>query len=174
MPSAVWWAHVTIAGGHAYLFADNTDPSIWRAWLHCQGSGEWADYHDEGAGVFRGALFEGDRVQLCVFVGPAAAAPDWELTADLFAAAALEPAQRRMLLSGRTADGIVSAGPTICACFGISRDAICEAIHEGAGTPAEIGAQLKAGTNCGSCIPELKRLIAQTVPTAPFRTQAAE
>ena len=27
---------------------------------------------------------------------------------------------------------------------------------------AEIGVQLKAGTNCGSCIPEMKRLIAQT------------
>jgi assimilatory nitrate reductase catalytic subunit len=29
-------------------------------------------------------------------------------------------------------------------------------------TAAELGAELKAGTNCGSCIPELKRLIAQT------------
>ena len=31
----------------------------------------------------------------------------------------------------------------------------------GANSAAAIGAQLKAGTNCGSCIPELKRLIAQ-------------
>ena len=32
----------------------------------------------------------------------------------------------------------------------------------------DIGAQLKAGTNCGSCIPELKRLIVQTpVQAAP-------
>jgi NAD(P)H-nitrite reductase large subunit len=35
-------------------------------------------------------------------------------------------------------------------------------VHEA----AAIGAQLKAGTNCGSCIPELKRLIAQTVAVA--------
>jgi assimilatory nitrate reductase catalytic subunit len=174
MPAAVWWAHVTIAGGHAYLFADNADPSMWRAWLHRHTSGDWADYDDEGAGVFRGALFEDHRLELCVFVGPATAAPDWEPTADLFAVAALEPAQRRMLLSGRTADGVVSAGPTICACFGIGRDAICGAIEAGAATPAEIGARLKAGTNCGSCIPELKRLIAQTAPTAPLRSQAAE
>jgi assimilatory nitrate reductase catalytic subunit len=26
-------------------------------------------------------------------------------------------------------------------------------------TPAEIGAALRAGTNCGSCIPELKKLL---------------
>jgi bacterioferritin-associated ferredoxin len=38
----------------------------------------------------------------------------------------------------------------------------CDAIADGARSAAEIGVQLKAGTNCGSCIPELKRLIAQT------------
>jgi assimilatory nitrate reductase catalytic subunit len=174
MPVGAWWAQVTVAGGHAYLFADNADPSAWRAWLKQQASGETADYSDEAAGVFRAALFEGDRLELCVFVGLAAAAPDWELTAALFAAEELEPAQRRMLLSGRTADGIGSAGPTICACFGVGREAICGAIEAGAGTPAEIGTLLKAGTNCGSCIPELKRLIAQAVPKAQLRTQAAE
>jgi assimilatory nitrate reductase catalytic subunit len=66
-----------------------------------------------------------------------------------------------MLLSGKSADGLQSAGPIVCACFGVGRTAICDAIVTGAGTAAEIGAQLKAGTNCGSCIPELKRLIAQ-------------
>jgi len=42
----------------------------------------------------------------------------------------------------------------------------------GAGSAAEIGAQLKAGTNCGSCIPELKRLIAQTEAVAAPRQLA--
>ncbi|WP_300264285.1 bacterioferritin-associated ferredoxin [Bradyrhizobium sp.] len=40
----------------------------------------------------------------------------------------------------------------------LSRRRILEA---GAGTAAEIGARVKAGTNCGSCIPELNRLIAE-------------
>jgi assimilatory nitrate reductase catalytic subunit len=31
--------------------------------------------------------------------------------------------------------------------------------------------QLKAGTNCGSCIPELKRLIAQAGAVAPAGEQ---
>ena len=34
---------------------------------------------------------------------------------------------------------------------------------DGLTTPAQIGARLKAGTNCGSCIPELKKLL-QSVP----------
>jgi assimilatory nitrate reductase catalytic subunit len=67
-----------------------------------------------------------------------------------------------MLLSGRSGEGLAATGPVICACFGVGRASICDAIAAGAATPAEIGARLKAGTNCGSCIPEMKRLIAQT------------
>jgi assimilatory nitrate reductase catalytic subunit len=79
----------------------------------------------------------------------------------LFAADALTPDQRRMLLSGKSMDGLASAGPIVCACFGVGRSTICDTIAAGANSAAAIGAQLKAGTNCGSCIPELKRLIAQ-------------
>ena len=44
----------------------------------------------------------------------------------------------------------------------VGRTTICDAIASGARSAAEIGLKLKAGTNCGSCIPELKRLIAQS------------
>ena len=91
---------------------------------------------------------------------------------SLFAADALSDDQRRMLLSGKSTDGLASAGPIVCACFGVGRTTICDAIAAGAGSAAEIGAQLKAGTNCGSCIPELKRLIAQAA-TAPEQRQLA-
>jgi assimilatory nitrate reductase catalytic subunit len=69
--------------------------------------------------------------------------------------------QRRLLLSGRSTSGLANAGPIVCACFGVGRTTICNAIAAGARSATEIGARLKAGTNCGSCIPELKRLIAQ-------------
>jgi assimilatory nitrate reductase catalytic subunit len=78
-----------------------------------------------------------------------------------FAADSLSEEARAMLLSGRSSEGTVSAGPIVCACFGVGRGTICDAIAAGAKTAAEIGAKLKAGTNCGSCIPEMKRLIAQ-------------
>jgi assimilatory nitrate reductase catalytic subunit len=67
-----------------------------------------------------------------------------------------------MLLSGKSTNGLANAGPIVCACFGVGRNTICEAIAAGARSAADIGAKLKAGTNCGSCIPELKRLVAQT------------
>jgi assimilatory nitrate reductase catalytic subunit len=78
-----------------------------------------------------------------------------------FAAEALSDEARAMLLSGRSSEGAAGAGPIVCACFGVGRGTICETIAAGARTAAEIGAKLKAGTNCGSCIPEMKRLIAQ-------------
>jgi assimilatory nitrate reductase catalytic subunit len=65
-----------------------------------------------------------------------------------------------MLLSGKAMDGLANAGPIVCACFGVGRTTICDAIAAGANSAAAIGAELKAGTNCGSCIPEMKRLIA--------------
>jgi assimilatory nitrate reductase catalytic subunit len=69
---------------------------------------------------------------------------------------------------------MVSSGPIVCACFGVGRNSISEAIAQGAVTAAEIGTRLKAGTNCGSCIPELKRLIAQADATsAPQQVAAA-
>ena len=45
----------------------------------------------------------------------------------------------------------------VCACFGVSEEAIREAVEAGA-TLASLQARLKCGTNCGSCLPELSRL----------------
>jgi assimilatory nitrate reductase catalytic subunit len=52
-------------------------------------------------------------------------------------------------------------GPVVCACFGVGRNTLCDAIsrHKLA-TAQQIGAQLKAGTNCGSCLPEIRALLA--------------
>jgi len=37
-----------------------------------------------------------------------------------------------------------------------------KAVKGGCKTAAAVGDQLKAGTNCGSCIPEIKSIIAST------------
>ncbi len=162
LPAHVWWSRVTVAGGYGYLFADNADLARWQTWLGSVTGGGLAEYKDFGGGVYRAASFTGDRIATCLFVGPARDAGDWDVVKSLFAADALNDDQRRMLLSGKSMDGLASTGPIVCACFGVGRATICDAIAAGARSAAEIGAQLKAGTNCGSCIPELKRLITQT------------
>jgi len=161
LPTHAWWARVTVAGGYGYLFADNADLAGWQSWLRSVAGPDLAEYKDLGGGVFRAASFAQGRIETCLFAGPARDAGDWNVVKSLFALDTLSDEQRRMLLSGKSTDGLASTGPIVCACFGVGRTSICDAIAAGAGTPAEIGAQLKAGTNCGSCIPELKRLIAQ-------------
>jgi assimilatory nitrate reductase catalytic subunit len=162
LPDHAWWARVTVGGGFGYLLADNADLSGWSSWLRSVAGPDVADYRDFGGGVYRAASFGADGVETCLFLGPARDAGDWNVVKNLFAAGALNDDQRRGLLSGKSMDGLASAGPIVCACFGVGRTAICDAISAGTRTAAELGGQLKAGTNCGSCIPELKRLIAQT------------
>ena len=162
LPPHVWWTRVTVAGGYGYLFADNADLARWQSWLRSIAGSDLTEYQDFGGGVYRAASFAGDRIATCLFVGPARDAGDWDVVKSLFALDALSEDQRRTLLSGKSTDGLESCGPIVCACFGVGRTTICDAIAAGAGTAAEIGVQLKAGTNCGSCLPEMKRLIAQT------------
>ena len=161
LPAHAWWARVAVGGGYGYLFAGNADLAGWQSWLKSVAGDDLAEYKDFGGGVYRAASFAGERIETCLFVGPARDAGDWNVVKTLFAADALTGDQRRTVLSGKAADGLANTGPIVCACFGVGRTTICDAIAAGANSAAAIGAKLKAGTNCGSCIPEMKRLIAQ-------------
>ncbi|MBV8699561.1 MAG: molybdopterin-dependent oxidoreductase, partial [Bradyrhizobium sp.] len=161
LPDNVWWVRAAITGGYGYLFADNADLARWPAWFKAMSGDDVAEYRDFGGGVFRAASFAEGHIDACLFLGPAHDAGDWEVVKALFAKEQLGDDERRMLLSGRASEGLANSGPIVCACFGVGRTAICDAIAAGARSAAEIGARLKAGTNCGSCIPEMKRLIAE-------------
>src|SRR4029077_620646 len=51
-------------------------------------------------------------------------------------------------------------GPLVCACFGVGLNVIRAALASGrAASVEQIGVALRAGTNCGSCLPELKRIV---------------
>jgi assimilatory nitrate reductase catalytic subunit len=165
LPDHAWWARATVGGGLGYLIADNADLKGWASWLRTVAGEELAEYSDFGGGVYRAASFADEAIETCLFLGPARDAGDWDVVKELFAASSLSDDQRRMLLSGKPAQGVASTGPVVCACFGVGRATICETIADGARSAAELGLRLKAGTNCGSCIPELKRLIAQTETT---------
>ncbi|MBX9741128.1 MAG: (2Fe-2S)-binding protein, partial [Beijerinckiaceae bacterium] len=96
------------------------------------------------------------------FVGPADAPCGWDAVKTLFAAEDLAAVERRLLLSGRDASGLADAGPTVCACFGVGLAKIRDLVTSGgAASVEEIGACLRAGTNCGSCVPELRKIVAR-------------
>ncbi|MGL4727919.1 MAG: (2Fe-2S)-binding protein, partial [Bosea sp. (in: a-proteobacteria)] len=89
---------------------------------------------------------------------------DWLI--ELLAKPALTPMERRAALAGRSPAGREDLGPIICSCFGVRRASIQSAIAGGARDVEAVGEALKAGTNCGSCRPEIKRLIGQMAKTA--------
>ncbi|HEY9222603.1 MAG TPA: (2Fe-2S)-binding protein, partial [Variovorax sp.] len=77
------------------------------------------------------------------------------------------PAQafgRRLLRPGATAPVPMQArGKVVCSCFGVTETAIRRQLPRCAGTDRErlaaLQGELKCGTNCGSCLPELQRML---------------
>jgi assimilatory nitrate reductase catalytic subunit len=165
LPDGSWWVRVAVAKASGLLLATNDGPKSWKrraGELFGKGA-ELAEYLDEQRGIYRVAAFAEGRLAGCLFIGPTGNAPQWDAVKALFEHDTLADEARRVLLSGRSADGLVSVGPIVCACFGVGLATIRAAIQSGAATSVEtIGQALRAGTNCGSCLPELKRIVADT------------
>jgi assimilatory nitrate reductase catalytic subunit len=82
----------------------------------------------------------------------------------LFLKESLSESERISLLTGQPPSGQKNQGKTICACFGVKEKVNKEAISTNKLTNVDqIGALLQAGTNCGSCIPELQMLLKKTL-----------
>ena len=139
------------------------DCGTWaRAWLDAAAAAEWLEYEDTDAGIYRAALVREDRLEACVFLSPRPDLPSRQWLAQLFGKPRLEDADRAGLLAGESPDAGGDPGPVVCACFGVGRNTICTSIREKSlDTPAGVTAVLRAGGNCGSCIPEIRRLIAE-------------
>ncbi|MGY6257008.1 molybdopterin-dependent oxidoreductase [Paraburkholderia caledonica] len=124
---------------------------------------DWLEYEDRTAGVYRAVHVVDDRIENCVFLSARPDLPAREWLASLFAKDKLDEADRIAVLAGQPIGKGADTGPTVCSCFGVGRNTICTAIREqGLKTAAQITACLKAGGNCGSCVPELKKLLVDT------------
>jgi assimilatory nitrate reductase catalytic subunit len=165
-PAGTWWARVAVQGGDGLLFAADLDAAAWRdcaaQWFGAPA--EFAEYVDQQSGDFRLAAFLDGRLEGCIFVGPAGSAPRWDAVKAAFEAETIERAPRRMLLSGQSSDGVEDGGPIVCACFGVGLNVIRAAIaSQGFTSTEDIGKALRAGTNCGSCLPELRKIVGARV-----------
>lgn len=126
---------------------------------------QWAEMFDSAGGHYRGMHIVADRLQHCLFIGPDHRLPKRDWLAQLFARNALTRRERQSLLAGSPGKGQEDVGRTICACFSVGENAIIKAIREqGLATKRAIGEALKAGTNCGSCLSEIKQLIVEHSP----------
>ena len=165
MPAGCWWARAAVAGGEGVLLASDDAPDDWRARARSAFGAdcEIAEYIDARASIYRMAAFDGGRLVGCLFIGPAAHAPQWDAVKPLFEVEHLGATQRRGVLSGKSTDGLAEPGPVVCACFGVGLNTIRAALRDSTATTVDdIGKALRAGTNCGSCLPELKKIVSES------------
>ena len=67
--------------------------------------------------------------------------------------------QHRRRVLAACHDGAADQGPIVCSCHQVGRTPIQRAIRAGDDSVEALGARLACGTQCGSCIPELKSLV---------------
>src|SRR6516162_8403920 len=148
-PPGTWWVRTAVAEGIEYRLAARLGPLHWHDFAFNAFS-DRAQVVEELVGTtYSASAFVADELYGCLCIGP---------VSEPLQFAALSPADapdQRVRGKGL----IRAAEPIICACFQVELAAVREAIACGeARTVAQIGRKLRAGTNCGSCITELKRL----------------
>lgn len=156
----MYWCKTKGQDHWQYDLADSVLPESWSSWamslFNVSNGVHWLQY--QKAGTYRAAWFDKETLQACLFVD----STHTQLTgrawlASLFSQTTLKSADRDCLL---TRAHLEEADPTICSCWNVGQATILNAIREQKLDSVEaIGAALNAGTNCGSCIPELKTLL---------------
>jgi len=163
----VHWSKRAIAGGWLYHLT-GPEPAadgilLARRLIDTLPRDGAIEYHDTRRGTFRSAFADASgRLTDCLFVGrpELQSDPAW-LIALLAEDRPLGDADRRALLSGRAPLDAVSEGRIVCSCFQVGIDRIAAAVrNEGLADTAALGRRLQCGTNCGSCLPELRGIIA--------------
>ncbi len=163
---APFWVKVHLDGGWLYKVAFTEEPApSWAAWtanVFAIDPCHLLQFSDPKAENYRAAWLDEGLLAGCAFlVAAGEALPGWDWLASLLKGSSLDETSRRALLAGRAMNGATNEGPLICACFGVGRNRIAHAVAvEECQTVEAIGASLRAGTNCGSCIPELRKIIA--------------
>jgi assimilatory nitrate reductase catalytic subunit len=170
-PATDWWTKVQGAEFVRYELAGRA-PADWTSLARgLLGVGDadvdWMEYRDAGRRVYRAAYLVKDRLEGCVYFDARPELPERAWLARLFGVARFNDAMRGALLAGRALEG-ADQGPPVCSCFGVGRNPIAACARQlgAAATAAEIGKRLKCGTNCGSCVPEIQRIIAEVAPAS--------
>src|SRR5262249_10647260 len=134
-------------------FADFVD-----ALLGTPERGERLEAVDARRGVYRYAVLVEGELDAWLFLTRAGggAMPARAAVAPLLGEQIAGPG-RVSILAGASPDQRASAGRVVCTCFSVGIETLRRAIEtDGLATVAEIGRTLQAGTNCGSCVPELR------------------
>jgi assimilatory nitrate reductase catalytic subunit len=162
-----WWVRQQGDGAHLMQLAGSDTAQrdqLVMALDHAYGPAR-IEVHDDRRGSDRYAWTRDGHLRAVLFLGRdrQEIATNW-LAAQIGRELATAT-ERAAALAGRPGDGHEDAGRTICACFQVGLNTLVRAIRNGGAHSVEqLGASLRAGTGCGSCVPELKALLAEHSP----------
>ncbi|PLR37317.1 nitrate reductase [Chimaeribacter californicus] len=161
-PDVGYWSRVTQPGVSDFILADRTPLAEPEAWLQALcGGGLLLQQAFMGAARHLLGWRDGE-LQAALYLHPQRLPGlDREAVVAAFRTPPVDAAARRALLAGRAAGEQAPRGAIVCSCFGIGELEIRRALAGGCASVEALGAVLKCGTHCGSCRPELKKLIQQ-------------
>lgn len=158
-----YWTVVKGAGCEMIAMAGTSEVENWERWAknHVdQESVEWLCFSDPASGRHRFAALLGSQLLAVVFVSRKPDLPSLEWVHGQFQLDQLNTEDRGGVLAGRAPGNRPDPGPMVCSCFSVGVNDLRRAITEGQALSVKaIGEALKAGTNCGSCRPEIQAIL---------------
>ena len=158
LPDAGYWVERRLEQGFCYYLASTSSPAQFFNQLKLAFNNSMlqkqVDYANAVEQKYRFASSLQDQLDISLMVTPADDSDDANWLANL---QLLQPETGlRTTLKG-TAE--VAASRMVCACHQVSEQTIVAALDAGATSAKAVAATCQAGSGCGSCIPEIERLV---------------
>lgn len=153
MPGGNFWSRVAVAGGEEFRVASAQGLMQWHDFAHdlMPPDATLVERLDAGQRTYQAAAFIDGAVAGQIAIGPANVVFDWS---------ELQPPLQGGTPASNIAALFLPSEPVVCACFGVTERAVRDLIEKGEARDLDtIGRCTSAGTNCGSCRPELKRML---------------
>lgn len=166
---SLFWFGLSGKGGWFFEVAsDGIEASrVFSSLVQCLDGDDWVDFRTPS--LHRRSMSKGQQLVLVLCQAPgrhllpthsqivASSTPSQSSQDELPSAP-----WRQLACSAQSID----TSAQICSCYAVSEARIRKSINEGCQTLTALGEVLKCGTNCGSCVPELNRLLQISEPAA--------
>ena len=162
---SIWWTKVKAVRATRYEIADRQKFSTTTEQLKSllpftEEDFEWLNLDDQTAHISHSVVLQDGKLIASLYIAPKELLPDREWLSGLFQRERLSAMHRKALLAGQAISMSKSEGELVCSCFKVGKNRIIQTIKEKNITnEKQVTACLKAGGNCGSCLPEIRGLI---------------
>jgi assimilatory nitrate reductase catalytic subunit len=163
LPKDTWWVRIATANGPELRIATQRDVLFWHEFAQrtLGQDAQLVEQIDSTQGIYRAAAFVDGEFDGCLSVGPGDSALRWDGLTALIANGAPKDGSSSIAPS---VSAVVedNDGPMVCACIGVGLETIRTCLRGGhAASVADVSKATGAGSSCGSCLPELKRIVAR-------------